>query len=35
VHYRVRWADGHETTFFPSAGNATIVPRSKAGAGTR
>lgn len=24
-HYRVRWADGHESTFFPTAGCATIL----------
>jgi uncharacterized protein DUF1918 len=22
LHYLVRWEDGHESTFFPSAGNA-------------
>jgi hypothetical protein len=29
VRYRVRWADGHESTFQPSAGSATIVPAQK------
>ena len=23
-HYRVRWEDGHETIFYPRAGDATI-----------
>ena len=31
VHYRVRWDDGHESTFFPSAGNAEIIEATKAG----
>lgn len=32
VHYRVRWQDGHESIFFPSAGSATIIrKRTKAG----
>ena len=25
ARYRVRWADGHESTFRPSAGSSTIV----------
>jgi hypothetical protein len=25
LHYRVRWEDGHETTFFPSS-DATVEP---------
>ena len=25
--YRVRWDDGHESTFSPAAGSAQIVPR--------
>ena len=25
LHYRVRWDDGHETTFFPSS-DATLEP---------
>ena len=29
VHYRVRWEDGHESTFFPSAGSATIIHKAK------
>ena len=32
VHYRVRWADGHESTFFPSGASITIVRKAtKAG----
>jgi uncharacterized protein DUF1918 len=32
VHYRVRWEDGHESTFFPSGGSITIIHKaSKAG----
>ncbi len=26
TRYRVRWDDGHETTFWPHAGSATTVP---------
>jgi hypothetical protein len=29
VHYRVRWEDGHETTFFPSGGSITIIRKAK------
>jgi hypothetical protein len=29
LRYRVRWADGHESTFQPSAGSARIVPARK------
>lgn len=29
VHYRVRWGDGHESTFFPSAGSVTITHKAK------
>lgn len=29
LHYRVRWDDSHESTFFPSAGSITIVPKVK------
>jgi len=29
VHYRVRWADGHDTVFFPSGGNLNIVKRAR------
>ena len=25
LHYRVRWEDGHESTFFPEAGSVTFV----------
>ena len=25
IHYRVRWADGHESVFFPSAGSMSII----------
>lgn len=28
VHYRVRWADGHESTFFPSGGSITIIHKA-------
>lgn len=28
VHYRVRWKDGHESIFFPSAGSLTVVPKA-------
>ena len=32
VHYRVRWDDGHETTFYPSAGSLRIIGKAaKAG----
>ena len=31
VHYRVRWDDGHESTFFPSARSVKIVEATKAG----
>ncbi len=34
VHYRVRWQDGHESIFFPSAGSETII-RKRTGAGSR
>ncbi|OGN86834.1 MAG: hypothetical protein A2X23_02285 [Chloroflexi bacterium GWC2_73_18] len=27
--YRVRWDDGHESTFRPSAGSARTVPRPR------
>jgi hypothetical protein len=29
LHYRVRWEDGHESTFFPSGGSATIIRKAK------
>ena len=25
VHYRVRWDDGHESTFFPTAGSVKVI----------
>jgi hypothetical protein len=28
IHYRVRWEDGHETTFFPNAGSITIIHKA-------
>jgi hypothetical protein len=28
THYRVRWEDGHESTFFPSAGSIRIIPKA-------
>ncbi len=32
VHYRVRWEDGHESTFFPSGGSISIIHKAtKAG----
>lgn len=31
TRYRVLWDDGHESTFRPSAGSATIVPASETG----
>lgn len=34
VHYRVRWQDGHESIFFPSAGSVTII-RKQTKAGSR
>jgi Domain of unknown function (DUF1918) len=33
-HYRVRWEDGHETTFFPSS-DATVEPRPARGSERR
>jgi hypothetical protein len=29
AHYRVRWDNGHETTFYPSAGSIRIIPKAK------
>ena len=29
VHYRVRWADGHESIFFLSGGSVTIIRKAK------
>lgn len=35
VRYRVRWADGHESVFFPSAGSMRIIARgAEAGPGS-
>lgn len=31
TRYRVLWDDGHESTFRPSSGSATIVPAGEAG----
>jgi Domain of unknown function (DUF1918) len=28
IYYRARWEDGHESTFFPSAGSITIVHKA-------
>jgi hypothetical protein len=28
VHYLVRWDNGHETTFYPSAGSIRIIPKA-------
>jgi hypothetical protein len=29
AHYRVRWADGHESTFFPSGGSLKLIQTTK------
>ena len=29
VHYRVRWEDGHESTFFLTGGNISIIRKVK------
>lgn len=29
IRYRVRWVDGHETVFTPSAGSARTIPRRR------
>jgi uncharacterized protein DUF1918 len=31
IHYRVRWADGHESVFFPSAGSMSIIAKDRQG----
>jgi hypothetical protein len=31
VHYRVRWDDGHESTFFPSGGSVQIIQAKRQG----
>ncbi|HSP08508.1 MAG TPA: DUF1918 domain-containing protein [Candidatus Dormibacteraeota bacterium] len=28
-HYRVRWDDGHESTFYPTAGTTRIISKAK------
>lgn len=28
VHYRIKWDDGHESTFFPSAGSISFIPKA-------
>lgn len=34
-YYRVRWEDGHETTFFPSGGSASIIEAAGRGKAAR
>ena len=29
AHYRVRWDDGHESTFYPTAGSVRIIAKAK------
>ena len=29
THYRVLWDDGHESTFWPTAGSARVIPAQK------
>ena len=29
LHYQVRWDDGHESTFYPSGGTLSIIPKAK------
>lgn len=29
IRYRVRWSDGHESIFAPSAGSVTILPEPR------
>jgi hypothetical protein len=29
LHYRIRWEDGHESSFYPSGGSMRIIPRKK------
>lgn len=31
IHYRIRWDDGHETTFFPGGASVTIIKAAKEG----
>lgn len=28
IHYHIKWDDGHESTFFPSAGSISIIPKA-------
>ncbi len=35
VHYRVRWADGHESTFFRSGGSITIIHKASKARGPK
>lgn len=28
-HYRIRWTDGHESSFMPEGGSARIIPASR------
>ena len=28
LHYRIKWNDGHESTFFPSSGSISIIPKA-------
>ena len=28
IHYRIKCDDGHESTFFPSAGSISIIPKA-------
>lgn len=35
VHYRVRWNDGHESTFFSSGGSITIIHKAAKARGTK
>jgi len=28
VHYRVKWADGHSTSFYPSAGSMRVISKA-------
>jgi uncharacterized protein DUF1918 len=29
LHYRIRWEDGHESTFFLTGGSITIIRKAK------
>jgi uncharacterized protein DUF1918 len=29
IHYFVRWEDGHQSSFYPSAGSSTIIHRAR------